>query len=67
MRFLQHLGNGCAINGSDDEQIHAFGDHVLDLGYLVLYDILAVLQIRAVTLLLEFLHHVVAVIHPALR
>ncbi|MNJ50084.1 hypothetical protein D3C77_453460 [compost metagenome] len=66
MGFLQHFSYRSAINGRDDEKIHAFSNHVLDLGHLIFDDILAVLQICAITQTLEFFYHVVAIVHPSL-
>ncbi len=63
---LQDVGQRRAVDRRDDQRLDALGDHVLDLGHLVLHDVVAVLQVGLVAELLELLGHVVAVGDPAL-
>ncbi|MMZ62894.1 hypothetical protein D1872_251210 [compost metagenome] len=67
MGFLQHIGQRRPVDGGDDEDFDALGDHIFDLRNLVFHHILAILQVRSVAQLLEFLDHVVSVIDPAFR
>ncbi|MNC14657.1 hypothetical protein D3C75_624440 [compost metagenome] len=67
MRFLQDIRQGFTVNRCDNNGVHAFGDHIFNLRYLVLHDILRILQVRPVPEILEFLNHIVAVVHPAFR
>ena len=49
MSLLEHIGHGRAIDGGDDEHVRALGDHVFDLGQLVLDVIVGKLQVGLVT------------------
>lgn len=64
-RLVQYVAECAAVDGGDDEDVHALGDHVLDLGDLLVDVVLAVLQIRLVAELLELGGHVLAVGYPA--
>ena len=65
--FLQRVGQGGAVDGSNHQHFDALGDHVLDLRQLVGDVVVRVLQIGLVTLGGQRGHHAVAVADPAGR
>ncbi len=64
--LLEDVGEGLAVDGGDDQGVHALRDHVLDLRDLLVRVVLAVLERGAVPRLLQDLRHVPAVGYPAL-
>ena len=67
MSLLEDVEKGGAVDGGDHEDAVAFGDHVLDLGYLSGNVVLGVLEVDLVAASLEDLLHVSAVGDPAGR
>jgi hypothetical protein len=65
--MLQSGGQRRPVDRRNDEKLDPLRDHVLDLGHLVLHDVVAVLQVGGVTQRLELVHHVLAVGHPPFR
>ena len=65
--IFQRVRQGGAVNGRDDQNIHALGDHVLDLGKLVRDIVFGILKIGRIAGFGELLHHRLAVGNPAGR
>ena len=65
MGLLEHIGHGRSVNGGDHEDFCALGDHVFDLGQLVLDIVICKLQIGIVAQRLEGFDHALAVRNPA--
>ena len=65
MSLLEDVRHGWAINGGDNEHLRTLGDHVFDLGELVLDVIVSKLQIGLVTKRFKRLDHAVAIRNPA--
>ena len=67
MSLLENIRHGRAINGGDDEHVGALGDHVFDLGQLVVDVIVSKLQVGFVAQGFEGFDHALAIRNPAGR
>jgi hypothetical protein len=67
MSLLEHVGHGRAINGGDDENVRALGDHVFDLSQLIVDVVISKLQVGLVAKCFEGFDHALAVGDPAGR